>query len=673
MGKKKAIKAKKRAEEATAAPVVVAEPRFKSYPDMIRYYLRPPERTYRDALRGFAVFMVLSVAIYWTSVHSPFFSDDAYLTQSAEHCRHPMDFMAILKTPYWGDVGEHALYRPVVVWTLAFNYLTNTLNGLDGASPFIYRFTNIILHALASLLVVRLCQQLGMTSKVSYLGGILFAVHPYHAEALSFMVNRSEMISLIFMCLYVIAHLQGKVWRALFYLLFALCSKESAISSIGAVFVLDIFMQNRKIKLLTWAAYIALTVAWWEVRSYLVKGLITLPYFAANPLEGMTLMERIPNALAIQLEYVRDLIWPSRIVTNFHMRELTLIESWADSRIVMLAILMTAIMAVALYMYWKFNERLPLIAAIVYGGFMFPISSIPSTVGPLMAERLMYTPSVIICVVFAAILCKLAQNTPRAEYLSAVLILAWGGYAARRNWGWRTPFAQGEQSVVSSPMSVNSYCNYAKALLEERRYKEAIAVMEQSLDIMPEDPFVLFNLGYMHMESGENLDIAVKAFQGAIYSNPLAASHWYLMATTLVRMKDDTGAFTIGKGLVSLFPLQADRDLKWKVNAPLDPMHQTLRQAMLAYDNRKFEEAVTLLEATIRHKNFSQLSPGLRLGAMKAFYNVARTTKLEVPADIVALREQTQKEVNNLLNEVIKSLMETRMSGKRSPTGGMAG
>src|SRR5262245_56774984 len=99
------------------------------------------------------------------------------------------DFAATFASHYWSHLRESGnLYRPLTILSYAANH------ALSGTSPWSYHAVNILLHALASALVVALGVRFGLNAPLSLAAGLLFAVHPVHSEAVAGVVGRAELL-----------------------------------------------------------------------------------------------------------------------------------------------------------------------------------------------------------------------------------------------------------------------------------------------------------------------------------------------------------------------------------------------------------------------------------------------------------------------------------------------
>lgn len=101
--------------------------------------------------------------------------------------------MNLLENDFWGtplsDTGSHGSYRPFCVFTFRLNYL------LGGFQPWGYHLVNVLLHVLATGLVVRVARIiLPSTNKLTpAIAGLLFASHPIHTEAVAGIVGRADL------------------------------------------------------------------------------------------------------------------------------------------------------------------------------------------------------------------------------------------------------------------------------------------------------------------------------------------------------------------------------------------------------------------------------------------------------------------------------------------------
>lgn len=127
----------------------------------------------------------------------------------------------MMKNDFWGtplnDSGSHGSYRPLCVLTFRLNYL------LGGLQPWGYHLVNVLLHCLATLLLIRIAR-LVLPKTKSQIGeavtGLLFAAHPIHTETVAGIVGRADLAACNFYFLSFLAYSSHVRFRDSFY-----CSK----------------------------------------------------------------------------------------------------------------------------------------------------------------------------------------------------------------------------------------------------------------------------------------------------------------------------------------------------------------------------------------------------------------------------------------------------------------
>ncbi len=123
------------------------------------------------------VIVVVTLVVYGRIVTHEHVLDDRALIPHQKVLDTPFDMADIFLGRYWGDLRQQdTLYRPLTIWSLALNRWENTVLGVSGDHPFVYRITSVLLHAGVSVLMFVFARWLGLSDAVSFLGGMLFAV-----------------------------------------------------------------------------------------------------------------------------------------------------------------------------------------------------------------------------------------------------------------------------------------------------------------------------------------------------------------------------------------------------------------------------------------------------------------------------------------------------------------
>ena len=494
----------------------------------------------------------------------------------------------ILSAPYWNAPGlTGGLYRPVT--TLSFA-LDRALAG--GFRPAWFHAVNVLLHGGVAALVVLLALRLGLPPWAGLVAGGLFAVHPVHVEAVASVVGRSEILAagfgiLTLLCGAVARRDPGRpgtiaAIAAPVLLLGAMLSKESAFVIPAIAWLFDLAFppgapRRGRALLLGGTAAAALALG---LRAHALGGLggppipfVDNPAAAAGPFAGRV------AALAVLPRMARLLLWPHRLSADYSYAQIPLPSGPADPMLLLglaLAVGVTIAGLLAL-------RRLPALGF----ALLFVPASLALTcnlvlfIGTLLAERLLYLPSVGICLAAAAVVATAggaaADGSPvalrrpaRARALLALTLAAiaagaWGTF--RRLGDWRDDFSLYESAARVSPKSARIRYNLGNAwlrrgrfavaeteyrlalevypgfgdaagnlglsLLQQGRAAEAIEVLRDAATKQPRNPEVRVNLGSARRALGDRAGARAE-FEAAIALSPDTASAWNDLGSLLL-------------------------------------------------------------------------------------------------------------------------------------------
>jgi len=213
---------------------------------------------------------LLGVAAYLPQCGYPFVFDDVFIIRdNPTVCGGA--WLDCVRRPYWPrEFGNDPLYRPVTMLSLRLNY------AVFGQRAAGYRATNAVLHGVCAVLVGLLAgrlwglrggsfppggvvarngrrgrRSLRTPSVCTWVAGVLFAVHPIHADAVALVVGRAELLAAVFALAVLYGHagyLAGERQVSVRYhlvsavlLLLAAASKEHGVLTLPAVMLLDMW------------------------------------------------------------------------------------------------------------------------------------------------------------------------------------------------------------------------------------------------------------------------------------------------------------------------------------------------------------------------------------------------------------------------------------------------
>ncbi|XP_050741131.1 protein O-mannosyl-transferase TMTC1 isoform X2 [Drosophila biarmipes] len=169
-----------------------------------------------------------------------------------------------------------------------------------------------------------------------------------------------------------------------------------------------------------------------------------------------------------------------------------------------------------------------------------PASNLLFYVGFVMAERVLYLPSVGYCLLFGlgfGSLWQRAHGSRRSRMMLlcglGLLLGVHGLRTSRRNLDWRD-----EEQLFRSAISVNppkALGNLGSVLSAQGRYEEAELALRMALGHRPTMADAHFNLGVVHQKQ-HNFSLAVPCFRRAIGLRPQLAVAYLNLGTSLVAL-----------------------------------------------------------------------------------------------------------------------------------------
>lgn len=450
----------------------------------------PKGRRARDVRRASWLVGLVAVAVFANSLWNGFAYDDLYIIQENEAIHGLERLPEALAAPYWpGDLGPaFGLWRPVSTGLFGLEW------WLWGNDPAPFHGANVLLHAAASVLTLRLLLLL-LPFWGAVAGALLFAVHPVHVEAVANVVGLAEVFSAV---LYLTACLAFCRWRealnaprvgalgALYALAFL--AKESAVTLPGALFLLDNLFEDRGIGSVRtylgrrWHLYAALGA----VASLVLLGRYAVLGHVAQPLGpfGADILQEIPRIWTVAASwphYFRLLLFPVDLSIDYSPGVIPVRYGWSAAG-VLGVVLVLATLGVALWS-WRApppRPRAPSPRAVGFGIVWFVVTIAPTAnvvflSGILMAERILYLPSLGLVAVVGWVVSNLHVERPRvaATFVASALVLL-SARTVSRNPVWRDTASAFESLRRDHPESARVPWAMGDALLEAGRVSEAL-------------------------------------------------------------------------------------------------------------------------------------------------------------------------------------------------------
>ncbi len=415
-----------------------------------------------------------------------------------------------------GDGLATGFYRPLQM----LFYLV--IVQIFGLSPFAFHTLNIGLHAANACLVFGLGSRLGLRQAVSFLAALLWALHPIHTEAVTYISATADPLYSFFCLLGLFVLLPDfaarKFWFASFLFALAIGSKESAVI-FPALVVITIFLvsQDRR----RFSTYIRTWPLWLLAAAYITLRLIFMHISGFQMLDSQDIVSaqlyvhnlpnRIMTCLATLPVYLGLIIWPSCL----HMeRSFPIFTSFANWHVLAGSAM---ILLVTLQIIWGRAQHG---LAFSWGCAWFAVALSPNTgllmpINALLLEHWMYLPTVGMVLGMAyTIQVRLDRHrgraTPMVAFFAALTALAFAVKTYHQNEIWHDPATLFENAFKCGEQSGRAHNVVATFYWRQGEFEKAIEQLQMTVahpnplpqSMMP-SVYTEFAMVYLRVEYSE--------------------------------------------------------------------------------------------------------------------------------------------------------------------------
>ncbi len=479
--------------------------------------IAPPPIDWRRWLLLFAGLFVVTLLVYQPAWHGKqLWDDDAHLTKvelrSVEGLRR-----------IWTDVTATQQYYPLAhsaFWVM---------HRLWGDATTGYHIVNIALHTLSALLFAVLLRRLKIPG--AWFAAFLFALHPVQVESVAWMTELKNTLSTPLYLCSALAYLsfddsrRSRDWvaAAVFFVL-ALLTKTVTATLPISLLVLAWWRRGE----ITWARdvrpvlpFFALAVGAGSLTAWVERSVIGAQGSAFH----LTWIERVLVAGRAVWFYLASIVWPAGLVFQY--------SRWAVDASVWWQYLFPLPVAGLMFALWRIRDRTrgPLAALLLFGAALSPALGFVA-VYPFrysyVADHFQYTATLAAFGFLAAILTKAAQERvakPVARGLAVLVLLP----LAVISWQLSHQYADSETlyrtTIERNPGAWMAHHNLGILILygPTADAKAALAHVEESIRIEPDNAEALNSRGYIRQQSGDNAG-ARRDYEESIRLNPGFAS-----------------------------------------------------------------------------------------------------------------------------------------------------
>ncbi|HUI46967.1 MAG TPA: tetratricopeptide repeat protein [Nitrospirota bacterium] len=496
--------------------------------------------------------LVITFMTYFQITGHDFISydDPAYITENV-HVMNGLNYNSIK----WAFTSVGISYWHPMTW---ISHMVDY--QIYGSNPFGHHMTNIIIHTLNTLLLFYLLYYSTKQYWKSLFVAAVFALHPLHVESVAWAAERKDLLSTFFMMLTLLFYSASVINKnrrfyvltILFYIL-GLMSKPMLVSLPLVLILWDYWPLDRysthdvrtvdlireKLPFFFLALLTSLITYYAQLKVGAVMGIDSAPFFL-----------RILNALSSYMNYIYKMFWPQHLAVIYPLTHNISVIQGIISGLLLLGI------STIVYRYRKSHHYLTT-GWVWYLITLLPVIGIVQVGSQSMANRYTYTTQIGLYIMIAWSIANLLEKY-QYKYLissfagiiviSALTVSTWiqltywmdsitlfnhaahcvdNNYIAYRmlgdNYGKignvQAAIASFTEAIKIEPNDSKAHEGLGVALIEQKRYEEAMYHLSTAIALNPQNDNAYYNLGVV-LAYNHRYEDAIYSYMQSLRINP---------------------------------------------------------------------------------------------------------------------------------------------------------
>jgi tetratricopeptide (TPR) repeat protein len=383
--------------------------------------------------------------------------------------------------------GDAANWFPA---TRLSHMLDCQLFGLESGP---HHLTNVLLHALAALLLFAFLNRATHARWPSALVAFLFALHPLHVESVAWVAERKDVLCAFFWFLALWAYVRyserpkpGNYLLALFAFCLGLMAKPMIVTLPFVLLLLDVW-PLRRVPPMALSPASWRKVLWEKVPFFAASAAAaTITYLVqqgAGAVKALPVGIRAENALISYLVYIGKTVWPTRLAVFYPYPPG--ISAWHAA----LAGLVIVGISVAVLRLFRAYPYLA-VGWFWYLGTLLPVIGLVQVGAQARADRYMYVPMV-----------------------GVTIMLAWGAADVLRHWPRAKP-------VLTALAAAACCCCVALTYIQTQYWTNSGSLFQHALDVTDRNYLAEHNLGTYLTDVPGRLPEAITHLEAALRLRP---------------------------------------------------------------------------------------------------------------------------------------------------------
>ena len=406
-----------------------------------------------------------------------------------------------------------------------------------------HHLTNVLLHALAVLLLFAFLNRSTGRRWPSAWVALIFALHPLHVESVAWVAERKDVLSAFFWFLALWSYVRRHYWLTLLAFCLGLMSKPMVVTLPFVLLLLDRWPLRQPLRS---ALRVKIPMMGLSAAGATAAYLVQRSSGAVREVGQFPLGLRVENAVVSYAIYIVKMFWPARLAVFYpYPHDLPV---W---QVALSALLLVGVSMVVL----RQRRSRPYLAVgwLWYLGTLVPVIGLIQVGAQARADRYTYLPMVglsimlvwglpevlkskvaisgaIVACLACAVLCEAQiQYWRNSETLFRhALDVTSSNYLAHHNLGvafadeGRFPEAikQYQAALQIEPNAANVQTDYGNALAKSGRLPEAIEHYEAALRVLPDSPITHNDLANALAAAPGSVPEAIAEYQTALRLKP---------------------------------------------------------------------------------------------------------------------------------------------------------
>jgi tetratricopeptide (TPR) repeat protein len=411
-------------------------------------------------------------------------------------------------------------YHPLTLISLGIDHL------IGGESPFMFHFTNLLLHLLNTFLVFLLVRRLTKNNLLALLTFILFGVHTLHVESVAWIAERKDVLYSFFFLVSLTTYSTYASGRkglyyglSLLFFLLSLLAKGQAVVLVVILPFID-YVIGRKwssIKVLSEKIpffFFSLIFSWVAFRAQSSVNTLHFEYFS--------LPERFAFASFGFVQYLIKSIIPFNL-SAFYPYPPRLSSGHIPS-FYWFYIISLPVFFIGSYFLFKRSKIYAFGLSLFFLSLLPLLQLIPFGVA-IMADRYFYIPSIGLLLCFAFGLLEI-RSTSIKYLLFTVFILIFSSQSFSRCRVWKDSITLWDDVISKYDYAQDAYLNRGVAYGNLGQFDKAIDDYSKAIELNPKYTKAYYNLGVAYANLGQ-WDKAIDDYNRTIGIDPDFTDAYY--------------------------------------------------------------------------------------------------------------------------------------------------